>query len=312
MSRSPYLSFTRSAWSKVGPGGGGPPAAGPLHPDLLAGLGGAEGPPESGEVSEVYGPLAHLIALRAGAAHRQRREVDAFLGHRSRRRPFIVGIAGSVAVGKSTLARVLEALLGSSHHLVVTTVATDGFLFPNRVLEDRGLMDKKGFPESYDQRHLVAFLEELVTGAKEAWAPVYSHHSYDVVEGARQPVEGADVVLLEGLNVLQAVPATGERPRLVSDYFDLSLYLHAEEPDLESWFVDRVLTLRRGAFTDPDSFFHRFASLPEEEVRAAAASVWAGINRVNLLQNILPTRWRADIVLEKAVDHSVRTVLVRP
>jgi type I pantothenate kinase len=224
----------------------------------------------------------------------------------------VIGLGGSVAVGKSTTARVLQAQLARwPDHPNVELVTTDGFLRPNAVLEARGLMDRKGFPESYDVRRLMRFLEEVKRGVPEVRAPVYSHVVYDIVEGEEQVLQEPDIVILEGLNVLQTGGSAGADARFVSDWFDFSVYVDAEEEDIERWYVERFFALRETAFSDEASFFRHFAAFSDEELVATARHIWATINRPNLRENILPSRVRADLVLEKAADHGVRRVRLR-
>jgi type I pantothenate kinase len=264
------------------------------------------------EVVEVYLPLSRLLNLHVGASQALHRATDVFLGKPAGRIPYIVAIAGSVAVGKSTTARILQALLARwPDHPRVDLVATDGFLYSNEVLEERGLMNRKGFPESYDRRALVAFLGALKSGEQRIEAPVYSHLTYDLVPGETQRLERPDIVIVEGLTVLQAAP-DGQVPRIfVSDFFDFSIYVDAQEADIERWYVERFLTLRDTAFRDPASFFRRFATLSDEEAVATARRIWKEINGPNLRENIEPTRERARLVLEKGADHAVRRVRLR-
>ena len=224
--------------------------------------------------------------------------------------PFIIGIAGSVAVGKSTIARVLQALLARwPDHPRVDLVTTDGFLLPNSVLDARGLGARKGFPESYDVRALLRFLAELKAGEPRVCAPVYSHRVYDVVDGEEIVVTSPDIVIVEGLNVLQVPPSrAGREERFVSDFFDFSIYVDADEDDIRRWYTERFMTLRETAFLDDQSFFHHFSRLDESEAAAVADAVWREINAVNLRENVAPTRSRAHLVLEKGPDHAVRRV----
>ena len=232
-----------------------------------------------------------------------------FLGTLAPKVPYVIGVAGSVAVGKSTFARILQALLSRwPDHPKVDLVTTDGFLHPNAVLEDRGLMNRKGFPESYDTRRLLDFLREVKSGEAEVRAPVYSHVVYDIVPGEENVVRQPDILILEGLNVLQVGDQASE---FVSDYFDFSIYIDAEESHIEHWYVERFLTLRGTVFQDPRSYFRHFAHLSHEEAVATAHGIWPEINGKNLDENILPTRGRASLVLGKAADHAVIQVQLR-
>jgi type I pantothenate kinase len=266
------------------------------------------------QVEEIYLPLSRLLNLYVGATQTLRKATDTFLGNPPARVPFVIGIAGSVAVGKSTTARVLQALLSRwPDHPRADLVTTDGFLFPNRVLEARGLMGRKGFPESYDVRRLLDFLIGVKSGHPRVAAPVYSHLVYDIVPGRQQVVDRPDIMILEGLNVLQTSDLhAGRRTNLfVSDFFDFSIYVDAVESDIEQWYLDRFLTLRETAFADERSFFHHFAALSVDEATEVARGIWRSINGLNLHENILPTRERAQLILEKAPDHSIRAVRLR-
>jgi type I pantothenate kinase len=289
----------------------------PLTDDDLARLSGLGEPMDLTEVEEVYLPLSRLLNLHVQAAQSRHLATATFLGNASAGRgrpPFVIGVAGSVAVGKSTTSRVLRELLARwPDHPSVDLVTTDGFLFPNAELVRRGLLARKGFPESYDQRLLLGFLSRVAAGEPEVEAPVYSHLVYDVVPGQQAVVRAPDILLVEGLNVLQPPRARpgGGSSVAVSDYFDFSIYVDAAETDVQRWYVERFLRLRDTAFADPSSYFRRFADLSDEAARATATAIWHEVNGPNLAQNILPTRGRASLVLQKGSDHSVRQVQLR-
>ncbi|HEY9557521.1 MAG TPA: type I pantothenate kinase [Acidimicrobiales bacterium] len=302
-----YRTFDREEWSQLRRS-----TPLPLRADELEALGGLNDRLDMHEVTDVYLPLSRLLNLRVAATQNLHRTTGTFLGRPLQRVPFIIGLGGSVAVGKSTTARVLQALLARwPDHPRVDLVTTDGFLRPNRVLEERGIMDRKGFPESYDVRRLIAFLEEVKRGEPEVMAPVYSHVVYDIVEGEQQVLRQPDIVILEGLNVLQTGIGSVDEARFVSDWFDFSIYVDADEADIERWYVERFFALRRTAFNDETSFFRHFAALSDDELKATARGIWGSINRPNLRENILPSRSRADLVLEKGHDHDVRRVRLR-
>jgi type I pantothenate kinase len=267
------------------------------------------------EVEAIYLPLSRLLNLQVSATQALHRATDTFLGTKPNPLPYVIGVAGSVAVGKSTFSRVLRALLAHwPNHPHVDLVTTDGFLFPNAVLESRGLMSRKGFPESYDVRKLVEFMQDVKSGSGAgARAPVYSHQSYDIVPGEFQEVGHPDIVIVEGLNMLQTGDgAAAKSPRVfVSDFFDFSIYIDADEADIERWYIDRFQMLRETVFQDPRSYFHRYASLTDAQALETARGIWREINGLNLRENILPTRERARLVLEKGPDHAVRRVRLR-
>ncbi|CAN5240981.1 type I pantothenate kinase [soil metagenome] len=266
------------------------------------------------EVETVYQPLSRLLNLHVAAAQRLWSAQQGFLGSRESKVPFIIAVAGSVAVGKSTTARLLQALLSRwPDHPSVELVTTDGFLLPNAVLLERHLLHRKGFPETYDRRGLVRFLAELKACRREVPAPVYSHLSYDVLPERSQPIRQPDILILEGLNVLQhGLTGQGRPPRVfLSDFIDFSIYVDAHEADIRTWYVERFLTLRETSFKNPESYFHRYADLSEQDAIATAETIWAGVNGPNLEQNIAPTRSRARLLLQKGPDHTVRRIRLR-
>lgn len=261
------------------------------------------------EVTAVYLPLTRLLNLYVSATQSLHRVSTTFLGTIAPKLPYIIGVAGSVAVGKSTLARLLQALLSRwPEHPRVELITTDGFLFPNAELEARGIMDRKGFPESYDTQSLLSFLRAVKSGEPEVTAPIYSHVIYDVLPDRHEIVHQPDILILEGLNVLQVDSYANE---FVSDYFDFSIYLDADESLIESWFIERFHALRRTVFQDPQSFFKHFADLTDEQATMLAGQIWESINGRNLRENIAPTKGRASLVIEKGADHRVTDVFLR-
>ena len=303
-----YLAFDRDEWADLR-------AATPLtlRESELQQLRGINDRIDLDEVTAVYLPLTRLLNLYVAATQQLHKASAAFLGTLSPKVPYIIGVAGSVAVGKSTFARILQALLARwPDHPKVDLVTTDGFLYPNRVLTERGIMNRKGFPESYDTRRLIEFLREVKSGASEASAPVYSHVVYDIVPGEEVVVRRPDIVIVEGLNVLQVrSPGTSEANDFVSDYFDFSIFVDADEAHIEEWYVQRFLKLRETVFQDPNSFFQHYAELTLDQAVDTARTIWREINGKNLRENIDPTKGRASLLVRKGADHRVTDVALR-
>ncbi len=311
---TPYVDMTRAEWSALREKTPLPLSAEEV--ERLRGLGDVI---DLDEVRDVYLPLSRLLNLYFGATSNLRGALNTFLGDREGHgaqegTPFVIGVAGSVAVGKSTTARLLQALLARwPDHPRVELVTTDGFLLPNAELHRRGLMSRKGFPESYDRRALTRFVANVKSGKAEVTAPVYSHLIYDIVPGERLTVHRPDILIVEGLNVLQpALPGKDGRTRLgLADFFDFSVYVDARTEDIEQWYYRRFRKLRETAFQNPFSFFRKYAQVPEEEAMEYARKNWRNINQPNLEQNVAPTRGRANLVLRKGPDHKVQRLSLR-
>lgn len=302
---SPFVEIDREDWAELAPS-----TRLPLTEQEIIQLRGLGDRLDMSEVNDVYLPLSRLINLYAAGAKSLHQSTSDFLHGRNQSTPFVIGVAGSVAVGKSTTARLLRELLARWDDTPrVELVTTDGFLYPNAELERRGLMERKGFPESYDRRALLRFVSNVKSGVREVRAPFYSHLRYDIVPDAEIVVRHPDILIVEGLNVLQP-PVAGGR-LAISDLFDFSVYVDARTSDIANWYVERFLSLQRGAFANPASYFHRFASLSEENAIELARTIWKSINEPNLVQNVLPTRPRASLVLRKGSNHAVASVLLR-
>lgn len=302
---TPFDEIDRADWAELAPS---TPLT--IDEDDVARLRSLGDPIDIDEVREVYLPLTRLLNIHVNNARELRRAQNSFLGDRGNGTPFVIGVAGSVAVGKSTVARLLRELLRRWEDTPrVELVTTDGFLYPNAELERRGLMSRKGFPESYDRRALLRFVTQVKSGAPEVRAPFYSHVVYDIVRDAEIVVNAPDVLIVEGLNVLQP-PARGGG-LAVSDMFDFSIFVDARTADIEKWYLERFLQLQRGAFSNPSSYFRKYADLSPAEALATASDIWNTINLPNLEQNVLPTRSRAKLILRKSEDHAISKVLLR-
>ena len=303
MTRPHYLDFDRDEWARLR-------ANTPLTLDEadIEKIRGINVLLDVDMVEHTYLPLSRLLNLHVQGSHQLATVTDTFLGTPPGPVPFVIGVAGSVAVGKSTISRVLQGLLARwPDHPKVDLVTTDGFLYPNETLDERGLMDRKGFPESYDRVALLEFVASLKGGAEHLEVPIYSHIAYDIVPGETRVVGQPDILILEGLNVLQA----GDHGAFVSDYFDFSIFVDADQEHVKRWYIERFLTLRDTAFAQPDAYFRRYAGLSDEEASEVALDIWDRINAVNLTENIQPTRDRASLILEKAADHTVQRVRLR-
>ncbi|WP_412180767.1 type I pantothenate kinase [Streptomyces sp. ADMS] len=308
---TPYVDLTRAEWSALRDKTPLPLTAEEV--EKLRGLGDVI---DLDEVRDIYLPLSRLLNLYVGATHGLRGALNTFLGEQGAQTgtPFVIGVAGSVAVGKSTVARLLQALLSRwPEHPRVELVTTDGFLLPTEELTARGLMSRKGFPESYDRRALTRFVADIKAGKDEVTAPVYSHLIYDIVPGEKLTVRRPDILIVEGLNVLQpALPGSDGRTRLgLADYFDFSVYVDARPEDIERWYLHRFRRLRETAFQNPSSYFRKYTQVSEEEALDYARTTWRTINKVNLLENVAPTRGRANLIIRKGPDHKVQRLSLR-
>lgn len=302
---SPFLSYDRASWAALA-------ASQPvtLSDEDLSRIRSTGDRLDLREVIEVYQPLAELLGLYVQATRTLHRSTREYLGDDTLVTPFVIGVAGSVAVGKSTTSRLLQQLLSMSPATPnVDLVATDGFLWPTAELERRGILHRKGFPESYDRKALLHFVSQVKSGIAPVEVPVYSHLLYDRIEGEHHVVDRPDILIIEGLNVL--APPEPQSALALSDLFDFSVYVDAQPADIARWYEERFLNLQQGAFADPRSYFHRYASLSESEARAEAKRIWAEVNEPNLRHNIYPTRPRASLILTKEADHRIQTVLMR-
>lgn len=306
---SRFMSFTREEWAKFR--SNTPLTISQSEIGFLSGINEAI---SIEEIITIYLPLIRYLSVSMEAAEKSDKVNDLFFQQEVKKAPFIIGVAGSVAVGKSTTSRILKSLLLKlSTQPKVALITTDGFLYPNDVLEAKGIMNKKGFPESYDLKALITFMEQVKSGEKNIQAPIYSHEQYDILPDTYNSLGDPDIVIIEGINVLQTNKLEGEQtPNIfVSDFFDISIYVDADEQDISKWYVDRFKILKNTAFTKQTSYFNKYATLTDQETEVIAKDIWNKINKKNLKQNIRPTKKRADIILKKGLDHRVSSIKIR-